>query len=107
MAGQGESLTWRERVLVELDRQHTSTRQVVIKAKARGMKISVGTMAEAMTGKVPPSDRVVAAYSIILGVHPDKLGFKRSELTELAYLAFEGLFPGSHIGVAAPTVEAA
>jgi hypothetical protein len=86
---QGASLSWRERVLVAMDRQHTSTRQVVIQAKRAGLKISVGTMAEAMTGKVPPSDRVVAAYSIVLGIHPDELGFTRSELTELGYLAYE------------------
>jgi hypothetical protein len=88
-ASQGASLTWRETVLIAMDRQHTSTRQVVAEAKRRGLKISVGTMAEAMTGKVPPSDRVVAAYSIILGIHPDLLGFTRSPLTELGYLAFE------------------
>lgn len=95
---QGASLSWRERVLVAMDRQHTSTRQVVIAAKRAGLKISVGTMAEAMTGKVPPSDRVVAAYSIVLGMHPDELGFKRSPLTELGYLAFEAVNGGSEVG---------
>jgi hypothetical protein len=92
---QGASLTWRERVLVEMDRQHTSTRQVVAEAKRRGLKISVGTMAEAMTGKMRdgPNDRVVAAYSLVLGKHPDELGFRRWSGTELGYLAFEGEYP--------------
>jgi hypothetical protein len=84
MTSEGASLTWRERVLVA-------------EAKRRGMKISVGTMAEAMTGKVAPSDRVVAAYSIILGVHPDELGFTRTPLTELGYLAFERVYPGDDV----------
>jgi lambda repressor-like predicted transcriptional regulator len=88
---QGADLTWREQVLVAMDRRGTSTRRVVADAKARGLKISVGTMAEAMTGKVPPNDRVVAAYSIVLGIHPDDLGFERSPLTELGYLAFEAV----------------
>ena len=94
-ASQGASLTWRERVLVAMDRQKTSTRQVVIEAKRRGFKISVGTMAEAMTGKMRdgPNDRVVAAYSLVLGIHPDELGFRRWEGTELGYLAFEGQYP--------------
>jgi hypothetical protein len=91
MTGEGASLTWRETVLVVMDRQHTSTRQVVAAAKRRGLKISVGTMAEAMTGKIPPNDRVVAAYSVVLGVHPDELGFTRSPLTELGYLAWEAV----------------
>lgn len=99
---EGASLTWRERVLIAMDRQHTSTRQVVLAAKARGLKISVGTMAEAMTGKIKdgPNDRVVAAYSIILGVHPDELGFRRWELTELGYLAFERVYPDHPLVVA-------
>jgi lambda repressor-like predicted transcriptional regulator len=94
MTSQGASLTWQERVLVELHRQHMSTRKVVVEAKRRGLKISNGTLAEAMTGKIPPHDRVVAAYSIVLGVHPDELGFERTPLTELGYLAFEGVHSG-------------
>jgi hypothetical protein len=88
-------LTWQEEVLVELHRQHMSTRKVIEAAKARGLRISSGQMAEAMTGKLKggPDDRVVAAYSIVLGVHPDLLGFTRCPRTELGYLAFEAVHP--------------
>ena len=102
MASEGASLTWRERVLIAMDRQKTSTRQVVIEAKRRGFKISVGTMAEAMTGKMRdgPNDRVVAAYSVVLGIHPSDLGFRRWELTELGYQSFELHYPDHPLVVA-------
>jgi lambda repressor-like predicted transcriptional regulator len=93
MEGQGASLTpkdWQERVTLAMRRQHMSTRKVVAKARTMGLKVSNGTLAEAMTGKIEPHDRIVAAYSLVLGIHPDELGFTRSPLTELAYLAFEG-----------------
>lgn len=104
MAGRGTSPNWRdhwreqrERILIAMDRQGMSTRQVVMQAKAKGLKISVGTCAEFMTGKVPASDRVVAAYAVILGIHPDDLGFHRYDLTELGYLAYEAIFPDAHV----------
>lgn len=100
MTGQGTSLTWQERVLVELHRQRMSTRKVVVAAKRRGLKVSNGTLAEAMSGKIPPHDRIVAAYSIVLGKHPDELGFQREPLTELGYLAFEAVYPDYTFGSA-------
>jgi hypothetical protein len=93
MTGQGASLTWQERVLVEMHRQKMSTRKVVAAARQRGLKVSNGTLAEAMSGKIQPHDRIVAAYSIVLGIHPDELGFVREPLTELGYLAFEAVHP--------------
>lgn len=87
---QGASLTWQERVLVEMHRQKMSTRKVVVEARRLGLKVSNGTLAEAMSGKLkPPHDRIVAAYSIVLNKHPDELGFHREPLTELGYLAYE------------------
>jgi hypothetical protein len=94
MAGQGASLTWQEWVTVEMRRQKMSTRKVVAAARKLGLKVSNGTLGEAMAGNIEPHDRIVAAYSIVLRKHPDELGFQRTPLTELGYLAFEAVHPG-------------
>jgi hypothetical protein len=98
MEGEGASLTWQERVKIAMWRQHTSQRDVVAAAKNLGLRINTGTVSEAMSGKMPPNDRVVAAFSIVLDIHPDDLGFKRTKDTELGYLAYEAVKRGAPTG---------
>ena len=84
---------WQETVKLAMGRQNLSNRKLVIEARKLGLKISGATLSQAMHGNIPPHDRVVAAYSLVLGIHPDLLGFERKPLTELAYRAFEAMFP--------------
>jgi hypothetical protein len=92
-AAQGNGLSWKERLYVQFARQDTTMEAILRGAAARGLRLNRNTASKILRGAMAPNDRFVAAVSVVLGIHPEDLGFDRSPATELGFRAFEAEHP--------------
>jgi len=86
-------MSWKERLAVEFVRKETTLYQTIQEARERGFPVNKSTASEIWRGRQAPTDRFVAAVSVVLEVHPQDLGFERTPTTELGFRAYEWAHP--------------
>jgi transcriptional regulator with XRE-family HTH domain len=88
-----DELSWKELLYVQFARQNTTMEGIIRNAAARGLRLNRNTASKILRGDRAPTERFIAAVSIVLNVHPEALGFERNPVTELGFRAFEWEFP--------------